>query len=248
MAKHSARRNIRGGVALGAVLTAIGLTASAAYASAAPGPLPTTCADALAAYNTAQSNEATDKGKLDAANAEFDAATKALADARAADATEDSKTGAPADDPAKPDAPDAAKTAAEARAFKAGEAQSAAKTTYDADVAATAAARAQVNKPITDGGCAGIPGANGSDGKPGVSGTAGKDGIDAKIILAPGMCARAIVTPDPSKLVRIVTLIPCPAVTPPAPPTETQPGQPATVIPPAAPAPAIQETHLPVTH
>ena len=256
MAKHSARRNIRGGVALGAVLAATTLTAGMAYASAgtSPGPVPATCADALTAYDKAQDHQSTAKRKLDAANKEFDAATKALADARAADATEDSKKGAPVDDPAKPDAQDAAKTAAEARAFTAGETQSAAQKTYDADVAATAAARAQVNKPITDGGCAGIPGANGSngadgkDGQPGVSGTAGKDGIDAKIILAPGMCAEAVVTPDPAKLVRIVTLIPCPPAVPPAPPAPPAADQPVTVIPPAAPAPAIQEAHLPVTH
>lgn len=205
MAKHSARRNIRGGVALGAVLTAIGLTASAAYASAAPGPLPTTCADALAAYNTAQSNEATDKGKL--------------ANARAADNTEDTNVdGTAKTDPAAPgDSKDVALSSAQ--------------STYDADVAAGKAAKAEVNKPVSEGGCAGAP---------------GRKGVDAKIILAPGMCAEAVVTPDPAKLVRIVTLIPCPPVVPPpAPPAADQP---VTVIPPAAPAPAIQETHLPVTH
>lgn len=205
MAKHSARRNIRGGVALGAVLTAIGLTASAAYASAAPGPLPTTCADALAAYNTAQSNEDTDKGKL--------------ANARAADNTEDTNVdGTAKTDPAAPgDSKDVALNSAQ--------------STYDADVAAMKAAKAEVNKPVSEGGCAGAP---------------GRKGVDAKIVLAPGVCAQATIKPDTRQLIRVVMLIPCPPVVPPpAPPAADQP---VTVIPPAAPAPQTVQNSLPVTH
>lgn len=241
MSKHSARRNIRGGVAAGAVLSAAILTSGFAYASASPAVVPTTCADALTAYNNAQNQENIDKGKLNAANAELDAATKALADARAADVAEDTNTdGTVKTDQSTLDAADQAKSAAESRAFRAGEAQSSAQSTYNADVTATKAAKA-----AADTACQGPTGPAGAQGPAGV---AGKDGIDAKIILAPTVCARATVTPNPAKLVRVIALIPCPPVVPPAPPVEPSPGTPVTVISNPAPVPPVQETHLPVTH
>lgn len=239
--RHRAGRNVRGGVALGAVLTAAALTTGAAYASASASPATMlSCADAITAYNTAQGNVAADQAKLTASNTEFDSATKALAAARAADAAEDGAVDAPADDPSKPDAADVAKSAAESRAFRAGEAQSSAQHTYDADLSTANNAKA-----AADTACQGPAG---PVGPAGVAGAVGPKGIDARIVLSPLVCAQAVVTPDARKLVRVVTLIPCPAAMPAPPTVEPKPGDEVVVIPSAAPVPPVQETHLPVTH
>jgi hypothetical protein len=242
MSKHRVGRNIRGGVAAGAALAAVALTTGAVYssASAAPAPAPVSCADAITTYNHAQDNVAADQIKLTTANTELDDATKALADARAADAAEDSAKGAPVDDPKKPDAADVAKSAAESRAFRAGEAQSSAQSKYATDAGAASNAKA-----AADAACQGPAGPVGPGG---VAGAVGPKGIDARIVLSPGVCARAVVTPDPEKLVRVVTLIPCPVAVPTPPAVEPKPGDEVVVIPPAAPVPPVQDAHLPVTH
>lgn len=238
MSKHAARRNIRGGVAAGVLLTAatVGLSFTYAHAdSDSPSPDKATCADALAAYTAAQNKQATDKKTLDNANAEFDTATSALAQAKQNDALEDTNVdGTPKTDPAAPgDVTDKALAAAQLRVSTAGKAQTRAQATYNDDVKATAAAKAQVDKPVSEGGCVGSPGA---------------DGVDARIVLAPGVCARATVTTVPPRLVRIVALIPCPPVVPPAPPEPPAAGQPVQEISTPAPTPQTVPGNLPVTH
>lgn len=236
MSKHAARRNIRGGVAAGVLLTAatVGLSFTYAHAdSDAPGPAKATCADALVAYTAAQNKQATDKKTLDDANAEFDTATSALAQAKQNDALEDTNVdGTSKTDPAAPgDATDKAVAAAQLRVAAAGKAQTRAQAIYTDDVKATAAA-----KTAADTACTGKPG------------TPGAAGVDARIVLSPGVCARAVVTTNPAKLVRIVALIPCPPAVPPAPPAPPVAGQPVQEISTPAPTPQTVPGNLPVTH
>lgn len=233
--RHRMGRNVRGGVVVGAVLAAAALTTGAAYSSASASPATMlNCAEAQSAYRDAAADQGGAKNHLNATNTELDDATKALADARAADAAEDNTT---PDVPGKLDDADKAKSAAETRAFRAGEAQSSAQHIYTDDTAATAVA-----KTTRDTAC------QGPAGPAGVTGAVGPKGIDARIVLARTVCARAVVTPNPERLVRVVTLIPCPATVPAPPAAEPRPGDEVVVIPPAAPVPPVTETHLPVTH
>jgi hypothetical protein len=231
--RHRVGRNVRGGVAVGAVLAAVALTTSAAYSSASAAPVPElSCADAINAYQAAQDKLPADKAKLDAANKAFDDATAALAKAKA--------------DAVDPKGPEGATvtlaekrsiTNAESDVFRAGEGRSSAQHIYDADLGAANNAKA-----AADTAC------QGPAGPAGVAGAVGPKGVDARIVLAPTVCARAVVTPDVRKLVRVVTLIPCPATVPAPPAAEPRPGDEVVVIPPAAPVPPVTETHLPVTH
>lgn len=231
--RHRAGRNVRGGVAVGAVLAAVALTTGAAYSSASAAPAPTlTCADAINAYNAAQDKLPADKTKLDAANKAFDDATAALAKAKA-DAVDPKSPEGAAITPAEK----LIIVQAESTLFRAGEARSSAQHTYDADLGAANNAKA-----AADTAC------QGPAGPAGVTGAVGPKGIDARIVLAPTVCARAVVTPDASKLVRVVTLIPCPAAVPAPPAVEPRPGDEVVVIPPAAPIPPVEDAHLPVTH
>jgi hypothetical protein len=230
--RHRVGRNVRGGVAAGAVLAAVALTAGAAYSSASASPATVlSCADAINAYQAAQDKLPVDKAKLDAANKAFDDATAALAKAKA-DAV----------DPKSPEgtiitpAEKLIIVQAESTLFRAGEARSSAQHIYDADLGAANNAKA-----AADTACQGPAGPGG------VSGAVGPKGVDARIVLAPTVCARAIVTPNPERLVRVIALIPCPATVPAPPVAEPRPGDEVVVIPPAAPVPPVKDAHLPVT-
>lgn len=103
-----------------------------------------------------------------------------------------------------------------------------------------------------DEACLVPPGTPGKDGEPGkdgadgVDGQAGKDGVDAVIVLRPNVCARALVTPNEDRLVRVVVLVPCPRKVD-APANEPKPGQKVIVIEKTAPKPRPVQSDLPVT-
>jgi hypothetical protein len=86
----------------------------------------------------------------------------------------------------------------------------------------------------------------------------GKDGKDGKVIvdervilLDRGVCARAKVTDDPAKLVKVIVLVPCPDRTPAPPAAKPAPGDTVIVIERKdrqAPKPQTVEGDLAVTH
>lgn len=239
--RHRAGRNVRGGVALGAVLTAAALTTGAAYASASASPATMlSCADAITAYNTAQQDAIAPDGP----GSRTDGTVITPAEQAAIDkATDDAKLVSSAGGAIITDTEQAAIDKMKAAAVSA---DSPGTEVHDGRVI-TPEEQAGINnaKAAADTACQGPAG---PVGPAGVAGAVGPKGIDARIVLSPLVCARAVVTPDARKLVRVVTLIPCP-VTVPAPPTvEPKPGDEVVVIPSAAPVPPVQETHLPVTH
>jgi hypothetical protein len=73
------------------------------------------------------------------------------------------------------------------------------------------------------------------------------DGVDARIILAPSLCARAVVRPDTERLVKVIVLVPCPDKTPKPPTAKPEPGDTVTIIDKQAPKPETVVTELPVT-
>lgn len=79
------------------------------------------------------------------------------------------------------------------------------------------------------------------------------EGVDARIILAPNVCARALVRETRTGegtlpvLVKVVVLVPCPPVTPAPPTAKPAPGDPVVIINRTAPKPEQVEADLPVT-
>jgi hypothetical protein len=245
--RHRAGRNIRGGVAVGAVLTAAALTTGAAYSSASAAP-EVSCSDAINAYNTAVGAEKT-TNDAQALAVKNDTDAKAVRDTAIAKAQSDYLAWVAAN----PNATDAqVKARQELRDKQVADANKAyadggtvAKLAAASSAEKTASMRMNDAKAAADTACQGPAG---PVGPAGVAGAVGPKGIDARIVLSPGVCARAVVTPDPERLVRVVTLIPCPVAVPAPPAVEPRPGDEVVVIPPAAPVPPVQEAHLPVTH
>lgn len=246
--KHRVRRNVRGGVAAGAVLVAVSLTAGAVYTGTAGADPAPSCADAITAYQHAVAAEQTTNA-AQATAVRNDQLARGTHDAAVSNAQQAYTTWLAAN-PNATDAQKAAQLAARDKAIKAADdAYKAGGTQAALEQASsnekTASSAMNNAKAAADTACTGLAGPVGAQGPAGV---AGKDGIDAKIILAPTVCARAVVTTNPAKLVRIVALIPCPPAVPPAPPAPPVAGQPVQEISTPAPTPQTVPGNLPVTH
>lgn len=211
-------------------------------------------------YGTAHAD--TQDGALKADITERDSATSDLAAAKAADTADDTAHPTPAD----PAAGDALDKAVAAQTVRLSNAQTAIARDQGLDAAedgigveedpqdtqdlAVAADRVAING--VDGTAAklktaqdaerkaeqGVADAKAAADKACAPGKDGKDGIDAQIVLSPGVCAEAQIQPgDVQRLIRVVTLVPCPPATPPAPAVPPVVGGPVVVCPPRTPPP-----------
>lgn len=213
--------------ALAAVLLATGLSASAA--SAGPEvPDPTACQSATAVAKTQRSE-----------------ATQADADATTAEnAATDAKTALAVEQASNPDGETAEQREARLTPYQA--------AVTKAQTSATEA-RAQADTEATQ--------ANAADAEAKQACTISappaevdhSDGVDAKIILSPNVCARAVIRETRTHegtlpvLVRVIVLIPCPPVTPTPPVVAPAPGQRVVVITNTAPKPITGQGNLTVT-
>ena len=230
MSRHRVQRNWGGLTAGAAGLTALALTGGYFVAGTSASAATASCVDARSAYEQAQGTAVDPAGpgaRVDGTVITEPEQDKIDAKIAAAEAV-DSYSGASITT-AEQEGIDSAVTAAKNPA-------SDGPLVHDGSViTADEQAKIDSTKAAADAACQGPP---------------GKDGIDARIVLSPGVCARAVVKPDPDRLVRVVVLIPCPAVVPPAPPAAPRPGDQVVVIPtmPAAPVPQTVTGNLPVTH
>jgi hypothetical protein len=220
------RKRLTTTLGIGVASIALLGTGVAAFASDQPNPDPApSCADAINKYNTEQglSNQAaTDR---EASQRNYDKAKAALADY-------DAKHGGKDQPPVVKADRDKLVAAMDAASADLAEKQK----TYDMQAKDTNDAKANADKA-----CQGPQGPVGAN---------GKDGIDAKVILSPNVCARAVVRPDTQRLVRVIVFIPCPPNAPVPPAVAPNDGDKVIIINDNAPAPQPNtvEKHLPVTH
>lgn len=249
MSQHGARRfTRRGAVLLASAVVAAGVGAGVAMGASDPAPTPS-CSTALSNLHEALVVKKTTANTL-LADRNIATEADALVGSRASADTSEDATLVPPETAAVPEAP-GEPTDTELAGAKAAAVTAHGNVSADQTADNLAQATVTADQKAADAACQGKPGDPGTNG---TNGTNGRDGIDARIVLSPGVCAEAVITPDQTaKLVRVVTLIPCPVQTPPAPPQPPVIGQPVTIItvPQAqtAPAPQIQSNvNLPVTH